>query len=242
MSTHSEELERYRREFLGNISHELKTPLFTTQGYITTLLDSALDDKALIVRYLERAERGLDRMIAIVTDLEEISRLESQPALRRERFDIAAMAREIAEEAGMEAEKRGIALKINGLPPIQSQSAVMVMADRKTLAQVLWNLIINSIKYGREQGETHISFAAAGDKVLVEVADNGIGITPDELPRIFERFYRGDRSRTRETGWLGGSGLGLSIVKHILEAHGEQITVRSQPEQGTTFSFTLPKK
>ncbi len=235
MSHNNEELERYRREFLGNISHELKTPLFTTQGYVTTLLDSKLDDKALIVRYLERAERGLDRMIAIVTDLEQIARLESGLELRHERFDMAAMAREIAEDAAIEGDKKGIEIRIEG-------ASAMVVADRKTIEQVVWNLLINSIKYGREGGSTRISFSSQGDKTLIEVADDGIGIAPDELPRIFERFYRSDRSRSREMDAIDGSGLGLSIVKHILEAHGEQITVRSRLDEGTTFSFTLPKK
>lgn len=234
-SPEEQQREQYRREFLGNITHELRTPLFTTQGYITTLLDSPLDDKALVVRYLERAERGLDRMITIVNDLEEISRFESGRELERERFDIAAMAREIAEDAAMEAEKKQITIHIGA-------GQAMVFAERKSIGQVLWNLLMNSIKYGREGGRTAISFTPQGEKIRVEVEDNGIGIAPEELPRIFERFYRSDRSRTRESGWLGGSGLGLSIVKHILEAHGEPIAARSVPGEGAVFSFTLPKK
>ncbi len=234
------ENEKYRKEFLGNISHEMKTPIFTLQGYILTLLDGGLEDSAVNRRYLERAEKSVDRMIDIVTDLEEISRLESgMLEMRRERFDIASLAREIAEDAAMEADKKGIKIFISGIEsPAKAVQSVWVTAGRKYMEQVLWNLVTNSIKYGREGGRTDINFLDVFDKVMVEVADDGMGIDQQDVPRVFERFYRTDKSRSRE---MGGTGLGLSIVKHIIEAHGEKITLRSQPDKGSTFSFTISK-
>jgi two-component system phosphate regulon sensor histidine kinase PhoR len=232
------ESEKYRKEFLGNVSHELKTPLFTLQGYITTLLDGAIDDPAINVRYLERSEKAVDRMISIVTDLEEISKLElGNLQLKQERFDVAGLVREIVDDASIEADRQGVAIRV-GNDPDAPQPPVWVTADRKYIGQVVTNLVMNSIKYGHPGGHTKISFVDMFDSVMIEVADDGIGIAAEDLPRVFERFYRTDKSRSRE---MGGTGLGLSITKHILEAHGRQITLRSQPEQGSTFSFTLSK-
>ncbi len=231
--------ERYRREFLGNVSHEMKTPIFTLQGYVSTLLDGGVDDPQVSHRYLERAEKSIDRMINIITDLEEISKLESGVLnLSRERFDVAELTREIVDDASLEAEKYRITITVGKPGHDTPQPPVWVTADRNYIAQVITNLVINSVKYGREGGQTRISFVDMFDRVMVEVADNGIGIAAEEIPRVFERFYRTDKSRSRE---MGGTGLGLSIVKHIIEAHGQQISLRSQPEKGSTFSFTLPK-
>ena len=235
--TRLKENERYRKEFLGNISHEIKTPIFMIQGYILTLLDGALEDERINRKYLERSEKSIDRLINIVTDLEEISKLESGVLqLQWERFDIVALAHEIAESVEMEAAKKKISVWVgNSATPMQP---IMVYADKKYIGQVLSNLIVNSIKYGVEGGRTKVSFIDMFDKVMVEVADNGIGISQDDIPRVFERFYRTDKSRSREQG---GTGLGLSIVKHILEAHGEQITLRSTLGEGSTFAFSLNK-
>lgn len=230
--------EQYRKEFVGNISHEIKTPIFMIQGYILTLLDGALEDEAINRKYLERSEKSIDRLINIVTDLEEISKLESGVLqLHKERFDVVALAGEIAESVEMEAAKRGITIRVgNTAAPMQP---FMVWADKKYIGQVLTNLIVNSIKYGKEGGRTKVSFIDMFDKVMVEVADDGIGIAQEDIPRVFERFFRTDKSRSREQG---GTGLGLSIVKHILEAHGERITLRSTPGEGSTFSFSLSKQ
>lgn len=232
------ENENYRKEYLGNVSHEIKTPIFNIQGYILTLLDGGLEDETINKKYLERAERSIDRLINIVTDLEEISKLESGVLhLDMERFDLMALTREIIETTEWDADKRKIKLIIgkDNNTPI---TPIMVHADKRYVGQVLINLIINSIKYGRDGGYTRISFIDLFDKIMVEVTDNGVGIAKEDIPRVFERFYRTDKSRSREQG---GTGLGLSIVKHIIEAHGESITLRSELKEGTTFSFTLSK-
>lgn len=230
------ENERYRKEFLGNVSHEIKTPIFTIQGYILTLLDGGMEDETVNRKYLERTEKSIDRMINIVQDLEEISKLESGVLiLDRERFCVVALAREIAEAMEMEAARREISIRIG----VSGQQPVFVFADRKRIGQVLTNLFSNSIKYGNQGGTTKVSFIDMFDKVLIEVKDNGMGIAQEYIPRVFERFFRVDKSRSREQG---GTGLGLSIVKHIIEAHGETITLRSTPGEGSTFSFTLSKK
>lgn len=232
------ESEKYRKEFIGNLSHEIKTPIFNIQGYILTLLDGGVYDPAINVKYLERAEKSIDRLINIVNDLEEISRLESGVwHLQRERFDIVALAEEIAEENEMEAYKRGIRIVVGKGVGVNNQH-IMVNADKHYIEQVLSNLVVNSIKYGRDNGSTRISFIDLFDKVMIEVEDDGIGIAKENLPRVFERFFRTDNSRSREQG---GTGLGLSIVKHIIEAHQEKITLRSEIDKGTTFSFTLSK-
>ncbi len=229
------ENEKYRKEFLGNVSHEIKTPIFNIQGYISTLLDGGLDDETINRKYLERSEKSIDRLINIVNDLEEISRLESGVLqLQKERFDIVALTRYIVETIEFEATKKRIRITVGA----SQQQPIFVTADKRYIEQVLINLIINSIRYGNEGGTTRINFIDMFEKVMVEVTDNGVGIAKEDIPRVFERFYRTDKSRSREQG---GTGLGLSIVKHIIEAHGENITLRSELGKGSTFSFTLNK-
>lgn len=230
------ENEKYRKDYVGNVSHEIKTPIFNIQGYISTLLAGGLDDDSINRDYLERAEKSIDRLINIVTDLDEISKLEAGVLqLHIERFDVAALARECADSVDMEAERKNIAVRVGETSSFQP---VYVHADKHHIMQVFINLITNSIRYGREGGQSRISFTDLFDMIMIEVADNGIGISNVDIPRIFERFYRTDKGRSREQG---GTGLGLSIVKHIIEAHDQTIKVRSAPGEGTTFSFTLPK-
>ncbi len=231
------EAEQFRKQYLGNVAHELKTPIFNIQGYISTLLDGGLEDELINRKYLERAEKSIDRLINIVNDLDTISKLESSMnKLNLEKFDIVALAKEIAEQAEIEADRKHIRISVKGVENLPSP--FWVLADKHYIGQVLVNLIINSIRYGKEGGQTRIRFRDMLDKILVEVEDNGLGIGKEDLPRIFERFYRTDKGRSREQG---GTGLGLAIVKHIIEAHGERISVRSEPGVGSTFSFTLKK-
>ena len=231
------EAEHFRKQYLGNVAHELKTPIFNIQGYISTLLDGGLEDELINRKFLERAEKSIDRLINIVNDLDTISKLESNMnRLDMEKFDIVALAKEIAEQAEMEADKKGIKITVKGVENLPSP--FWVLADKHFIGQVFVNLVINSIRYGKEGGATRIRFRDMLDKILVEIEDNGQGIGKEDLPRIFERFYRTDKGRSREQG---GTGLGLAIVKHIVEAHGERITVRSEPGVGSTFSFTLKK-
>ena len=231
------EAERFRKQYLGNVAHELKTPIFNIQGYISTLLDGGLEDELINRKYLERAEKSIDRLINIVNDLDTISKLEnSMNKLNLEKFDIVALAKEIAEQAEIEADRKHIRITVKGSENLPSP--FWVQADKHYIGQVFVNLIINSIRYGKEGGQTRIRFRDMLDKILVEVEDNGLGIGKEDLPRIFERFYRTDKGRSREQG---GTGLGLAIVKHIIEAHGERISVRSEPGVGSTFSFTLKK-
>lgn len=231
------EAERFRKQYLGNVAHELKTPIFNIQGYISTLLDGGLEDELINRKYLERAEKSIDRLINIVNDLDTISKLESSMnKLNLEKFDIVALAKEIAEQAEIEADRKHIRITVKGSENLPSP--FWVQADKHYIGQVFVNLIINSIRYGKEGGQTRIRFRDMLDKILVEVEDNGLGIGKEDLPRIFERFYRTDKGRSREQG---GTGLGLAIVKHIIEAHGERISVRSEPGVGSTFSFTLKK-
>ena len=232
------EQERYRREYIGDVAHEIKTPVFNIQGYVSTLLDGAIDDPAVSREYLERAGKSIDRLINIITDLDEISKLESGVLkLNPERFDIVALARECIYTVQREAGQKDIAITI-GKPSAPPQQPVYVIADRHYISQVFINLLVNSIRYGTDHGKTRISFIDLFDRVMVEVADNGIGIAKEDVPRLFERFFRTDKGRSREQG---GTGLGLSIVKHILEAHGQAITLRSELGEGSTFSFILPK-
>ncbi|MEG1672859.1 MAG: ATP-binding protein [Alistipes sp.] len=232
-----QETERFRKQYLGNVAHELKTPIFNIQGYISTLLNGGLEDEMINRKYLERAEKSIDRLINIVNDLDTISKLESSMnRLVMEQFDIVALTRDIAEQAEMEADKKQIHIQVRGADNLPSP--FWVLADKHYIGQVLVNLIINSIHYGKEDGITRIKFRDMLDKILVEVEDNGQGIGKEDIPRVFERFYRTDKGRSREQG---GTGLGLAIVKHIVEAHGERISVRSEPGVGTTFSFSLKK-
>lgn len=231
------EAEHFRKQYLGNVAHELKTPIFNVQGYISTLLDGGLEDELINRKYLERAEKSIDRLINIVNDLDTISKLESSMnRLDMERFDIVALAKEIADQAEMEADRKGIKISVKGADNLPSP--FWVLADKHYIGQVLVNLIINSIHYGKEGGTTRIRFRDMLDKILVEVEDNGQGIGKEDQPRVFERFYRTDKGRSREQG---GTGLGLAIVKHIVEAHGERISMRSELGVGSTFSFTLKK-
>ena len=228
-------LEKYRKDFLGNVSHELKTPIFNIQGYILTLLDGGMEDPSISSLYLKRAERSTSRLINIVEDLESIARLESgEFELKIEVFNLVKVVEEVIEYQEMQAKHKNIKISMAG----SYHKAVKVRADRKRIMEVLGNLIGNTIKYGREGGRTTIGISDSGKNILVEITDNGIGIEESNLPRIFERFYREDKSRSRESG---GTGLGLSIVKHIIQAHQQSITVRSQVNQGSTFIFSLEK-
>jgi len=229
------QMEKYRKEFLGNVSHELKTPIFNIQGYILTLLDGGIEDEKINRLYLEKTEKNINRMISIVEDLEAISRLESgELKLEYQTFNIISLINEIIEMN----ERRCKAKKIKLSYAQNYDKPVKVYADKKRITDVLNNLIVNSIIYGIEYGKTIISIFDVEENVLIEVTDNGLGISEEDLPRIFERFYRVDKSRSREEG---GTGLGLAIVKHVIEAHGQKITVRSKISEGTTFSFTLKK-
>lgn len=229
--------EAFRRQYLGNVAHELKTPIFNIQGYISTLLDGGLEDELINRKYLERAEKSIDRLINIVNDLDTINKLENDMnRLKMEEFDIVALAKEITDQLEMEATKRNIKVSVKGADSLPSP--FRVVADKHFTGQILVNLIINSINYGKEGGSTRIRFRDMMDKILVEVEDTGVGIAKEDLPRIFERFYRVDKGRSREQG---GTGLGLAIVKHIVEAHGERISVRSELGSGTTFAFPIKK-
>lgn len=228
-----ENLDSYRKEYLGNVSHELKTPIFNIQGYIDTLINGGLHDDEINMDYLKRAEKGVDRLINIIDDLETITQLESGDMhLEMEKFDIAALAKDIYLQLELSASRKNISL----LLARKYDKPVFVVADKFRIRQVLVNLITNSIKYGSENGKTMLKFSNYNDDVIVEVSDNGVGIDEKHLPRLFERFYRIDKGRSREQG---GTGLGLAIVKHILEAHQKSITVQSKPGEGTVFKFSL---
>lgn len=226
----------FRREFLGNVAHELKTPLFTVQGYILTLLDGAMKDKNVNKKYLSRASKGVERLIYIVKDLDLLTNLEKgNTELDLFYFDIIDLIQSVFDMLEMQASKSNINLEFDK----KYKEPISVYADRERVQQVLTNLIMNSIKYGKIKGTTEVSIQPIHEnKVIVRIWDNGEGIEEEHLPRLFERFYRVDKSGNRS---MGGSGLGLSIVKHIIEAHGEQIFVESQPEIGSEFSFTLSK-
>ncbi len=228
-------LEEYRRNFIGDISHELKTPLFNIQGYIHTLLDGALYDEKINLEYLKRAATNAERLHLIVEDLEVISRMESgESSLYIERFNLIKLTNEVMDETEMIAKKKKISIRYKE----DYTRSFEVQADRESIRQILVNLIVNSIKYGKESGTTQIGFYDMDEYILVEVADDGIGIEKKHLSHIFDRFYRVEKSRNRSKG---GSGLGLSIVKHVIEAHGTTINVRSNPGVGTNFGFTLKK-
>jgi two-component system, OmpR family, phosphate regulon sensor histidine kinase PhoR len=229
------ELERYRKEFVGNVSHELKTPIFNIQGYILTLIDGGMDDPKINKLYLERTVKSIDRMISIVEDLESINKLESgELKLKMESFNIIKLVEDVFEIEHMIARERKIALEF----ATRTDKPIHVYADKKRIMEVMSNLVVNGIKYGKKGGFVHVSFFDFDDHIVAEVRDNGIGIEKDQLHRIFERFYRVDKHRSREQG---GTGLGLAIVKHIIEAHQQTINVKSQVDIGTTFNFTLAK-
>ena len=226
--------ENYRREFIGNVSHELKTPIFNIQGYIQTLLDGGLEDEKINIKYLERTNKSVERMINIVEDLEVISRLETEQShLDLQPFNIIELVEDVFDAFEMKANQMDIQLEM-----IKESRSKIVIGDKDKIQQVFLNLISNSIKYGKKGGKTSVKFYDMESNMLIEVADNGIGIESDSLDRLFERFYRVDKNRSRE---IGGTGLGLAIVKHILEGHNQQINVRSTEGIGTTFSFILEK-
>jgi len=228
-------LDSYRKEFLGNVSHELKTPIFNIQGYVSTLIDGGINDPSINVEYLKRADKSVDRMIQIIDDLETISQLEiGTLELELELYDIAQQIKDILEALELQAKKQNIKLQLAK----KYDKPIFVKADKFRIRQVLVNLITNSIKYGKEGGKTTISLNLFDEQVIVEIKDNGIGIAEKHLPRLFERFYRVDKGRSREQG---GTGLGLAIVKHIIEAHGETIDVSSIVNEGTIISFTVKR-
>ncbi len=228
--------EEYRREFLGNVSHELKTPLFTVQGYLLTLIDGAVNDKVLRKKYLQRAEKGVERLIYIVQDLDMITKLEvGDLNLNYTRFNIVEVVQNVFDLLEMKADKKGIMLMFDR----KYIRPIMVYADREKIQQVVTNLVVNSVKYGKENGTTEVMIEdLINNKIIVRVKDNGEGIEKKHIPRLFERFYRVDKSGARTEG---GSGLGLSIVKHVVEGHDEKIYVESNFGQGSEFSFTLEK-
>ena len=228
-------LDSYRKEFLGNVSHELKTPIFNIQGYISTLIDGGLYDESINVEYLKRADKSVDRMIQIIDDLETISQLEiGTLELDIEKYDITQQLRDIQEALELQAKKQDIKLVLAK----KYDKPIYVKADKFRIRQVLVNLISNSIKYGVAKGKTVIAINLFDDQVIIEIKDNGIGIEEKHLSRLFERFYRVDKGRSREQG---GTGLGLAIVKHIIEAHGETIDVTSKVNEGTVITFTLKR-
>lgn len=228
-------IEEYRKEFISNVSHELKTPIFNMQGYLYTLLDEEDADEQMRQKYLQRAIDNVERMANIVNDLNDISKLESQTMnLDLKRFDICALANSVMEDLEYQANEHQITLEFKD----EIHQPMYVIADKERIRQVLTNLLTNSIKYGKEKGKTLVSFYDWEGNLWVEISDNGRGIEEEHLPRLFERFYRTDKARARHHG---GSGLGLAIVKHIIEAHNQSVHVRSRIDVGTTFAFTLEK-
>lgn len=228
------EQENYRREFLGNVSHELKTPIQSIQGYIHTLLDGALEDEKVNRLFLTKASNSTDRLIELVDDLTKISALEGKKIeLNIEKFDLLVLCDEVLELVENKAKKKDTVIKYKGNP-----KTVMVEADRAKIRQVLVNLVVNALKYGKNRGVVLIGFYDMDKNILTEISDEGEGIAQEHIPRLFERFYRTDKGRSRDQG---GSGLGLAIVKHILEAHKQTVNVRSTIGMGSTFGFSLKK-
>lgn len=229
------EQEAFRRRFVGNVAHELKTPVFSIQGHILTLLEGALEDPEINRKFLERASKSVDRMTRIIEDLDTITQFESgRLEVQRSAEDPYKVAADVIATLELKAEKKGVLLLFRD----PGEKPPFVLMDRQRIEQVLSNLISNAIDHGEEGGKVEVGFSEMEEHLLVEVTDDGVGITDEDVPRIFERFYRVDKGRSREHG---GTGLGLSIVKHIIEAHGESIDVRSQEGEGSTFSFTLEK-
>jgi len=228
--------EEYRREFIGNVAHELKTPLFTVQGYVSTLLDGGVKDKLIRKKYLERADKGIERLIDIVNDLDMITKLETNELkVNIQTFDIIKLFQNVFDLLEMKADKKDITLMFDK----DHYRSIFVNGDREKINQVVLNLVDNSIKYGKDNGTTEVSIESLTDKkLLIRITDNGYGIEKKHISRLFERFYRTDSSRSRD---IGGSGLGLSIVKHIIEAHNEHIYVESKIGVGSEFSFTIEK-
>ncbi len=228
--------EQYRREYIGNISHELKTPLFTVQGYLLTLLDGGMNDKSIRKKYLERAGKGVERLIYIVQDLDMITKLETGDLhLDLTEFNVVEVVQSVFDLLEMKASTKNIILMFD----MKYINPINVYADKEKVLQVVTNLVSNTIKYGKQDGTTEVSIEELTEnKVIVRVIDNGEGISPQHIPRLFERFYRVDKSGDRK---VGGSGLGLAIVKHIIEAHNERIYVKSELKKGSEFSFTLEK-
>ena len=225
---------KYRREFLGNVSHELKTPIFNIQGYVHTLLDGAIDDNLVNKKYLHRTSKSIDRLIAIIDDLDALARLESDELkLEKTSWDILELINDVFESFEVKSAKQNIKLI---LP--KKKRPIMVFADKDQISQVLHNLISNGIKYGKEGGYLKASLEIKENYVKVKISDNGIGIDEHNIPRLFERFYRVDKGRSRKEG---GTGLGLAIVKHILENHNEEITVSSNKNSGSKFMFSIIK-
>lgn len=230
------DMESYRREFVGNISHELKTPIFNIQGYLLTLLEGGLYDEKINVNYLTRANKSVERMIAIIDDLDQITKLESGVIeMNLQKVNLMKLTKEVLSAVEIAAQEKRIRTRIINQT---NKPTVFVFADANKISQALINLTINSFKYGKEEGETKIEFFDMDEHILIEVSDNGEGIPKEHHARLFERFYRTDKGRARNSG---GTGLGLSIVKHIIEAHEQTISVRSTPSVGSTFSFTLKK-
>ena len=229
-------LESFRREFIGNLAHEIKTPLFTSQSYILTLLDGALKDENVNIKYLKTASKAIDRLNLIVKDLDLITKIESgESILNKNKFDIINLTENVFEMLEFTAKKKKIKLTVNKDKGLLTK----VIADKEKIEQVLTNLIDNSIKYGKDYGTTEIVIQSLNeDKIIVRVTDNGVGFKKENYTRIFERFFRVDRSGSRSAG---GSGLGLAIVKHIIDAHDEKIYVESEFGVGSEFSFTLEK-
>ena len=229
------EQESFRKEFIGNLAHELKTPVFNIQGYILTLLEGALEDPDHNRKFLIKAAKNVDRMAGLIDDLDVITKIEGGSLeLDLRKFNLTTLVVDVVDQLEQKARRAGIDVQFLD----ESSRNVEVLGDAKKIEQVVTNLVSNSLRYGKEGGETQVRFYDMDEQMLVEIADDGIGMSEEHLPRIFERFYRVDKSRSRNAG---GSGLGLSIVKHIIEAHGQTISVRSTPEQGSTFAFTMKK-
>lgn len=228
--------EKFRREFLMNLAHELRTPIFSVQGYVDTLLGGALEDEEVNRKFLENTSKSIDRLVRLVDDLDEISKLESgKIPLVQEHFSIQELIKEVYDELSMKAKTKDIQLQFKK----GTERPIAVTADKQKIKQVVVNLVENAIKYGNDKGTIIAGCYQMDDKhAYVEISDNGPGISEEHLPRIFERFYRADRSRARA---IGGTGLGLAIVKHIVEAHGQTVNVRSKLGVGSSFGFTLDR-
>ncbi len=226
--------EQFRKEFIGNVAHELKTPIFNIQGFIDTLLDGAINDPKVNIKYLERTEKNAQRLITIVKDLDTISKIETGAIVPEiSTFDLGEVVSETLEIMEVKAESFGVKLIFK-----EPKNKILVAADKEKITEVINNLVLNSIIYGKKNGQTEVLLVSKKNKINVLVKDNGIGISQEDLTHIFERFFRVDKSRSRDSG---GSGLGLAIVKHIIDAHNQTIKVESEVGKGTTFTFSVAK-